>query len=640
MKRLLISLWILFPLLSYAQGVAVRRDEVVGIIAANPAANIVPGATLNSVNGNNILNVHGKTVFNVKAAPYNALGNNVNDDTAEIQAAATASTISDSTLGELFFPYGTYKISSHILINGIRGNTSIPNPSWNTGYGQVSGNRNTVITNTSNTNAFWIVNGMRKLKIKDITIVGTNYNHASSGGLDCNVGIALDGPGGHLTLDDVFVHSLNTGIAIQDITDCDIRNVFCASNWVGIGLEYKPDNVRIWGRFNGNEYGVMSHWTNHNYQSTVEAGQLLLSGDFGYNRVGILIPRGHARLGPLYFEANTIGIQLGMNSANGYENSYLVSGNDPNVLIDSFDANGPNDVYIYRKSQLQFLHGRRFYETSLVRLQNAAADQSTIFSDYLLNVRTSAGITLLIPQGYEYSNGSVRPRGGWEMAQNDHIVVQDEFMNGIGTQGQIGELGWGSVGGTANYLDNPGHDWGGRMKTTTGAVSNNVAAILLSTAVIPPYGSNFWSAFKFKIPNTNYSMAIVGWQSGPQAAYELNYDHGPATARRSAGAFLIYTNEMSTFWYETRVNGGGIGTRINSGVTANTNWNVLVMTKTNTTIYASLNGGAFVTIGTGALNSGAHYYTPVFGVATGVASAKSIWFDYFKFVMLRPQDQQ
>ncbi len=50
--------------------------------------------------------------INVKAAPYNAVGNGVTDDTAAIQAALSALTAG----GEVYFPAGTYLISSQLTV--------------------------------------------------------------------------------------------------------------------------------------------------------------------------------------------------------------------------------------------------------------------------------------------------------------------------------------------------------------------------------------------------------------------------------------------------------------------------------------------------------------------------------------------
>ena len=56
----------------------------------------------------------GGQVYNVRATPYNAVGNGINDDTEGIRAAYAAA---GATGGILYFPPGTYVITSQIVMN-------------------------------------------------------------------------------------------------------------------------------------------------------------------------------------------------------------------------------------------------------------------------------------------------------------------------------------------------------------------------------------------------------------------------------------------------------------------------------------------------------------------------------------------
>lgn len=59
-------------------------------------------------------------IFNVKGAPYYAVGDGVADDTAAIQAAITAA-ISSTKGATVYLPPGTFKVTSTLAISGVRG---------------------------------------------------------------------------------------------------------------------------------------------------------------------------------------------------------------------------------------------------------------------------------------------------------------------------------------------------------------------------------------------------------------------------------------------------------------------------------------------------------------------------------------
>lgn len=569
------------------------------------------------------------------AKGYGAAGNNSTDDTLVISnVVKLANWTSAATVGEAYIPKGVYLISNEILAGGTVGNPSIPNANWQAGYSSIRGSRDAIIRQTANTNAMRTLNGMRMVTISDLIFLGTNYNGAASSGF--HNGLVLDGPGGHLTVRDVMAHSFNAGFVLQDITDCDMQNIWAASNFVGVATEYKPDNVRIYGRFERNRYGVMNHWTNATYTTRNTAGQLLVSGDFGYNYVGILVSGGHARIGPVYFEGNThAAIQIGLNTSDAYELSYFNVGTveAPNVLIDSFDANqNSNDIEVYTNATIRFIHAGRMATIDggvPIRLNNANADLSTISGDANLTVIDSSSRTWTVPAGWRYQAGELMPAAGWEnMATPSYIVLQDEFAGGVTTSGQIGDLGWTLAAGTAAKLAQPLTDWDGKYSFTTGTTSNNSAQVYLAGSLVPPYGTNFVASIKFKIPNTNVACVVVGIQT--TSGYEMNFDVGDSVGRRSAGAFMVFTN-AGAFRFETRPAGGAVGSSSLSTVAANTNWNTLTISRTNTTIYMSLNGETFVNCGTGALNSGAHYYGPTLAIATGDTTAKAIWVDWWTY---------
>lgn len=77
----------------------------------SPSAAIVLAAKGVQVSG--IFDAPGIGFYNVKRAPYNAVGDNATDDTAAIQAAEDAVAATDG--GDLFFPPGTYEIRADLV---------------------------------------------------------------------------------------------------------------------------------------------------------------------------------------------------------------------------------------------------------------------------------------------------------------------------------------------------------------------------------------------------------------------------------------------------------------------------------------------------------------------------------------------
>lgn len=619
-------------LLNAAIGAAAAGGVTISTIPANVTGS---AATVTSVAGNAaqiipIIRSNGvPLVYN--AMGYGAAGNNSTDDTLVLSnIVKLANWTSAAQVGEAYIPKGVYLIRNEILAGGTVGNSSIPNANWQAGYSAIRGSRDAIIRLDANTNAMRTLNGMRMLTISDLIFLGTNYNGAASNNF--HNGLVLDGPGGHLTVRDVMVHSFNAGIVLNDITDCDLQNIWCASNFVGLATEYKPDNVRIYGRFEANRYGVMNHWTNLTYTTRNTAGQLLVSGDFGYNYVGVFVSGGHARIGPTYFEGNThAAIQLGLNSADAYEASYVQSATEqPNVLIDAFDSNASsNDIEVYTSSTIRVLHGGRMQSLGTpIRLKNASADASTISGDATLTVIDSSSRTWLVPAGWKYQAGELMPVGGWENMAMEYVVLKDEFVGGSTTSGTVGDLGWTITAGTASKLGFGLTDWDGKYKVTTGGSSNSSAVVMLPGELVVSYGTNFVTSFRFKLQDTNTACAVVGIQT--TVAHEFNFDVGDSVARRSSGAFVVYTNS-GAFRFETRTSGGAVGFSAASTVAANTNWNTLTISRTNTSIYMSLNGETPVSCGTGALNNGTHSYGPTAGIVSGNATAKVIWLDWWTY---------
>lgn len=74
------------------------------------------GDTATPTNMNSWLNAAGGEVFNVKASAYGAVGDGVTDDRAGIVAADTAAAAASPNAAAIYFPPGTYVVSSSLTI--------------------------------------------------------------------------------------------------------------------------------------------------------------------------------------------------------------------------------------------------------------------------------------------------------------------------------------------------------------------------------------------------------------------------------------------------------------------------------------------------------------------------------------------
>lgn len=371
------------------------------LVAASVNTNKLDAATMAWLNSYGTA-LRALDAFDV-VATFGAVGNGSTDDTAALQGAASSVARTNGTPRNMFLRYGNYKLTSEVLFNGTTG-TDLPQAASGAGDYTVLGN-SAKITSHSPTNALRIYNNMRMVTLKEFAMVGTNVTRASNAN---HVGIIMDGPNGHLTLDSLNIQQFTVGILGDDITDLDIRNVWLSSNFVGLASSYKPDNWRVHGRFERSSYGVFLSYTNSEFTTDSGLGWPEISGTLGHNRVGILVPKGGASIGPIYSEGNThCAIQLGMDVSNPYEANYGNDGTAPQVRVRGWDCNGADVIRAYRASTVWMENCHPGYFT--VRLENAAADGSTVESDATAYVRRSDGTTLTIGNGIRYVNGALVP---------------------------------------------------------------------------------------------------------------------------------------------------------------------------------------------------------------------------------------
>jgi Pectate lyase superfamily protein len=215
-------------------------------------------------------------IFNVKAAPYNAVGNGVADDTAAIAAANTAA---HSIGGTVYFPPGVYKTSSTISVTS-------PKVNW---QGQNSASVYIQPTNSGDCLRWQMspfVADMQCGSIAGLTFDGT---HAGAATVAIHYGDAMNG-----FLDDLHIVNFTGGTAI------------------GIWM----DNVT-------------------NYTEGIHWGQILVTNNtFGvvFNRTGSASTSfGYHRMEHLRLDCNSgqIGVVL-QNGALFYNGVMKISGNFAN----------------------------------------------------------------------------------------------------------------------------------------------------------------------------------------------------------------------------------------------------------------------------------------------------------------------
>jgi len=209
-------------------------------------------------------------VINVKAAPYNALGDNSNDDTAEIQAAIDAASAAGG--GIVYLPPGTYRISSALSVPNFvelwgAGQTSILRctgnhyaVNWNQGNRAAArGIQMDALSSQSSGGGFDFTNAQFNIRIDDIYF-GNN--------LHTSLNIKPDESSGHFLISRVKwngVSGCTNGILIGDGTNlvahCELRDLLGTAasaagmtNWMTVKNNVdtlKADNVEFYTGTNG-----------------------------------------------------------------------------------------------------------------------------------------------------------------------------------------------------------------------------------------------------------------------------------------------------------------------------------------------------------------------------------------------------
>ena len=176
--------------------------------------------------------------------------------------------------------------------------------------------------------------------------------------------------------------------------------------------------------------------------------------------------------------------------------------------------------------------------------------------------------------GAMWFNSTIRQWRGWNGIQitsmlseyerdtlyRSGIFLEDDFVSGTATNGQIGALGWGSSNGTVATLPSTSSNIG-IVQKSTGAVANTVSSIqllLLNNAVI---SASFNHTITFIVRPTTVDTDIemrIGMFSAVTSNPPLNG---------------IYFEKLSgdTTWFGATIR-NGVSSRINTGIPITTNF--------------------------------------------------------------------
>ena len=236
----------------------------------------------------------------VSVRDFGAIGNSVTDDTAAIQAAATAA----QALGTLFFPPGTYLISSPISIVG--SNRGI----------QGAGDSKSLIYTTSNITMFELDN---TAEMSSGVIQGIGFQANITGTRTSNIGIRVKS---------------STTAWFAHWKFIDLRFIGVNTCWSGDG---KPTSL-IDG-YNVANYGYLTFTNWH-----TQANSLGHYPDYGIRFLGG--PGAHNTYSSLHISANTYGISMGDGVVG--VGDQLILGCDFSFCDAGIYINGPASLSEYR----------------------------------------------------------------------------------------------------------------------------------------------------------------------------------------------------------------------------------------------------------------------------------------------------
>jgi hypothetical protein len=297
---------------------------VYGSVAVAADDKLIPGTDMGSASaisvldtGNYFTGTNVETVlaelpnkfrrFNVR--DYGATGDGTTDDTTAVQAAITAA----ATGGTVFFPNGTYKITSALVIAANA--DAVGSPTWQGGGIHLLGesSRWSVLKAIGGINLLdYTTNFSSFCSIDNLTLLGPGAATAGSVGIDAHTSPFFSARG-------LYIRDFAVGVQTYDCTGWSLDT--CRISYCGIGAQfgYNADcytftNVDI---RNCTTVCLLIGWQTGSYTGASQyTGQLSFIGClFSYSPLGVLISDLNATginfLGG-YWEGNTKDMEIGV----------------------------------------------------------------------------------------------------------------------------------------------------------------------------------------------------------------------------------------------------------------------------------------------------------------------------------------
>ncbi len=343
-------------------------------------------------------------IFDVK--DYGAVGDGVNDDTAEIQAAINAMTAG----GILLFPAGNYKISGTL------------NAKSNTLY---LGRGATITQTANNTRIFSCVN-LTNIAFDGLTLAGVGYSDTASTLSSSVFGNAAFAIGIYLT-----------GCTFVDIRNCTFQNFLNAAIASAYHNYITISNNKIIGTFQGPS----------DAKTPVGNGSYAAFGVLLYAGNSTLVPSGFGNIKVVNNAINTTC--HGVFTGPGYTN-ILVSGNSISNLAQHGCYLNPGTNLVCNENQISAFYGdgikvqstsvAMFYNPiGVVVSDNVITNAPNGIWGIIIDVITGAGdiYTSLITESVSitgnvlYNSGS----GGIYAGHCRHLQIADNALTSIGGLG-------------------------------------------------------------------------------------------------------------------------------------------------------------------------------------------------------------